>query len=218
MSIPTIVPYAMPSAADLPGNVVDWRPDPDRAALLIHDMQQYFVDFFPPGADPVVPLIRNIGRIRDAARRLGLPVFYTAQPGGMSRPERGLLLDMWGPGMSADPAGRRIVAPLAPGPADTVLTKWRYSAFARSDLEQRLAAAGRDQLVVCGVYAHVGCLITANDAFSRDIQPFLVADAVADFTAGEHRMALSWAARRCASVLTAAALLEALEPRRVTVA
>ena len=63
--------------------------------------------------------------------------------------------------------------------------------------------SGRDQLIVCGVYAHVGVLMTAVDAFTNDIQTFLVADAVADFSADYHRMALEYAAERCASVVTA---------------
>jgi isochorismate hydrolase len=216
MSIPTIVPYPMPAGDALPVNTVAWRPDPGRAALLVHDMQRYFLDFFPAGQEPVSSLVGNVRRIREAAARLGLPVFYTAQPGGMSPQDRGLLLDVWGPGMSSDPALRRIADEVAPRPGDTVLTKWRYSAFDRSDLYDLLVAAGRDQLVVCGVYAHVGCLMTASDAFSRDIQPFLVADAVADFTAGEHRMALTYAARRCASVLSTEAVLRALEPQHAT--
>ncbi|MEU8610206.1 isochorismatase family protein [Actinoplanes sp. NPDC048791] len=213
MSIPTIVPYGMPAGDALPVNTVHWQPEPSRAALLIHDMQRYFLGFFPPGQDPVVPLVEHTRQIRDAAARLGIPVFYTAQPGGMSPRDRGLLQDVWGPGMSDDPDGRRVVEEVAPRPEDTVVTKWRYSAFVRSDLDRRLARRGRDQLIICGVYAHVGCLMTACDAFSRDIQPFLVADAVADFSADEHRMALEYAARRCASVLSTRALLDALEHR-----
>jgi trans-2,3-dihydro-3-hydroxyanthranilic acid synthase len=201
MGIPPIVPYPMPDESTLPENRARWRPEPDRAVLLIHDMQRYFVDFLPDG-DPRDTLVANIAHIRDVATRVGIPVVYTAQPGSMTRDQRGLLYDMWGPGMSADPAGRAIVPELAPEPGDLVLTKWRYSAFHRSDLERYVRDEGRDQLIVCGVYGHVGCLMTACDAFTRDIQPFLVADAIADFTPEDHRLALEYAARRCAVVLS----------------
>ncbi|MFI9121224.1 isochorismatase family protein [Streptomyces bikiniensis] len=49
--------------------------------------------------------------------------------------------------------------------------------------------------MTCGVYAHLGVLPTAADAFMNDVQPFVVADAVADHSAEEHGMALRWAAR-----------------------
>ena len=104
--------------------------------------------------------------------------------------------------MRTAPDDRSVVSELAPAPGDWMFRKLRYSAFFRSDLLDRMRRSGRDQLIVCGVYAHVGVLITAVDAFSHDLQTFLVADAVADFTAGYHRMALEYAAERCASVVT----------------
>lgn len=216
MAIPPIRPYAMPDEAELPENVAGWRPDPRRAVLLIHDMQQYFVDFFPSG-EPVGTLVENIRRIRETAAGLGVPVVYTAQPGSMSRAERGLLHDMWGPGMNATQASRQIVAELAPGPDDEVLTKWRYSAFHRSRLEEIFRDSGRDQLIVCGIYAHVGVLMTACDAFTRDIQPFLVADAVADFTAEDHRMTIGYAAKRCAVTISTRRLVETLRAAELEV-
>jgi isochorismate hydrolase len=198
--IPPIEPYPLPSVADLPGNTAQWTVDPDRAALLVHDMQRYFLRPFPPTVRD--PLVHNAARLRGLASTQGIPVAYTAQPGGMTEESRGLLRDFWGPGMRVDPVDREVVEPLAPGPDDAVFTKWRYSAFFRSGLHEWLREHGRDQLVVCGVYAHVGVLMTAVEAFSNDIQPFLAADAVADFSAEYHWLAVEYAARRCAVVAT----------------
>ncbi len=210
MSIPSIAPYPMPTEADLPENRVSWTPDPERALLLIHDMQRYFLGYFPVDRSPRTDLVRNLQLIRKTADDLAVPVVYTAQPGRMMPAQRGLLHDFWGPGMTDAAADREIADEPAPAAGDVVLTKWRDSAFVRTDLERILADARRDQLIVCGVYANVGCLVTACDAFSRDVRRFFVADAVADFDAEEHRAALSYAARRCAVVMTTSALVEAL--------
>ncbi|MFE4535252.1 isochorismatase family protein [Streptomyces scopuliridis] len=201
--MPGIAPipaYPLPTAAELPISTARWTPDPSRAALLVHDMQRYFLAPFP--SEIREPLVRHCALLRERCAALGVPVFYTAQPGGMTDEERGLLKDFWGPGMRVDPVDRQIVTALAPRPADQVLTKWRYSAFFRSDLLAQLRAQGRDQLIVCGVYAHVGVLATALEAFTNDIQPFLVADAVGDFSAEYHRLALDYAAARCSVVTT----------------
>jgi isochorismate hydrolase len=125
----------------------------------------------------------------------------------MTDAQRGLLKDFWGPGMRASAADKQVVGPVAPAPGDWVLDKWRYSAFHQSDLLERMHAAGRDQLVICGVYAHIGVLSTAIEAFANDIETFLVADAVADFSERHHRLALGYAAQRCAVVLTAEEIL-----------
>ncbi|MGW3655166.1 isochorismatase family protein [Streptomyces sp. NPDC005151] len=212
MAMTPIEPYRMPGQGDLPTPAVTWRPAPDRAVVLVHDMQRYFLRPFPAGRSPLTELVGNVAKLLAAARTAGVPVVYTAQPGGMSRKDRGLLHDFWGPGMGVEEADRGIADEVAPERGDTVLTKWRYSAFFRSDLEERLRRSGRDQLIVCGVYAHMGCLITACDAFSRDIQPFLVADALADISLDDHLMALRYAADRCAVPLTVADVLAGLEP------
>ncbi|MEC4016948.1 isochorismatase family protein [Streptomyces sp. H27-D2] len=208
MALPAIPPYAMPTAAELPANRVDWTVDPERAVLLVHDLQNYFLGAFTAGTSPVTDLLANVARLKKDCERLGIPVVYSAQPGGQSAEERGLQQDFWGPGLPDDEHAEAIAEAVAPTDGDTVLTKWKYSAYVRTDLAERMAAQGRDQLVIVGVYAHIGVLMTACDAWMRDTQAFLVADAVADFSEADHRMALSWAAAKCAVVTTTDAVLE----------
>jgi bifunctional isochorismate lyase / aryl carrier protein len=218
MPLPKIAPYDMPTESELATSEVGWQLDTSRATLLIHDMQQYFVGAFPAGKAPMVDLVANIQQLRASAAELGMPVIYTAQPGAMTRAQRGLLHDFWGPGMGNDTYGKQIVAPLTPGAQDVVLTKWRYSAFHGTTLANILHRHRRDQLVICGIYAHIGCLMTACDAFTRDIEPFLVTDAVADFSLAQHRMGLDYAAQCCASTVSTRAILTELRSRGIPVA
>ncbi|WP_445148785.1 isochorismatase family protein [Baekduia sp. Peel2402] len=214
MSLPRINPYALPSAAALPSNRVAWRPDPSRCALLIHDMQDHFLRAFDRDASPIPEMMSNISALADRCRALGIPVVYSAQPGGQTLEQRGLLQDFWGDGIAAGPEGQAIIPELAPGPDDVVLTKWRYSAFVRTELDELLRVRGRDQLLIVGIYGHIGCLMTACHAFMQEVQPFLLADAIADFSADDHVRALEWAAARCAVVTTTAATLDDLAPAR----
>lgn len=212
MALPKIAPYSYREQEHQ--NRVNWRVDPARSALLVHDMQRYFVRAFELERDgqplPEAQIniaIANIRRLLDAAHVANIPVYYTAQPPRQNPADRRLLTDFWGDGLQDD-ENAQILDELAPTEADTVLTKWRYSAFVRSPLEEQLKDLGRDQLIIGGIYAHIGCLTTALEAFMRDIQPFVVADALADFTAEEHRMACEYASGRCARVLNTAEVLE----------
>ncbi|MCC8367240.1 isochorismatase family protein [Xenorhabdus sp. PB61.4] len=211
MSIPKLQDYTLPDEATLPVNKVEWQLEPQRAALLIHDMQEYFLNFWGKESKMVQQVINNIAILRARCHELGIPVFYTAQPDQQSDVERALLNDMWGPGLNLYPEQQKIATALAPEQQDTVLVKWRYSAFQRSDLETHLKERQRDQLMICGVYAHIGCLTTATDAFMRDIQAFMISDALADFSREEHMMALRYTASRSGQVLSTNMALSALD-------
>ncbi|AWO77370.1 isochorismatase [Serratia marcescens] len=209
MAIPKLNDYALPTADELPQNKVTWQVEPQRAALLIHDMQQYFLNFWGEDSALIKQVVENIANLRRYCKQQGIPVFYTAQPNQQSDEDRALLNDMWGPGLNKHPEQQAVTAALAPDEDDTVLVKWRYSAFHRSPLQEILQESGRDQLIICGVYAHIGCLTTAIDAFMRNIQPFMVADGLADFSRDEHLMALRYTAGRCGRVVTTGSLLPA---------
>ncbi|GAU66006.1 isochorismatase [Streptomyces sp. NBRC 110611] len=208
MALPAIAPYPLPARDELPANRVDWTVDPARAVLLVHDLQNHFLGAFPAGEQPLTGMLGNTARLLAGARRLGVPVVYSTQRGGQTPQERGLQLDFWGPGVADDPHALAIPDQVAPRPGDRMLTKWKYSAFVRTQLAELLRDTGRDQLVVVGVYAHIGVLMTACDAWMRDIQAFVVADAVADFSREDHDLALRWAAGRCAVVTTTDSLFQ----------
>ena len=181
MALPKIKPYTYVDREH--SNRVSWPVDPSRAVLLVHDMQVHFVQAFEganlgegndnPDAQINIA-IRNLRRLIDAAHAAGIPVYYTAQPPRQNPEDRRLLIDFWGDGLQNDESAR-VLDELAPTDRDTVLTKWRYSAF------------------------------------MRDIQPFMVADALADFSEEEHRIACEYASGRCARVLNTSDVLADLQ-------
>ena len=211
MAIPSISPYSMPMASDLPKNRVSWKANPKRSVLLIHDMQQYFLNAYTLGASPMIELIENIKLLKKQCEELGIPIVYTAQPGDQDPKDRALLTDFWGTGLADDLTETKIVDQLAPNPKDIVLTKWRYSAFKRTKLMEIMKENGRDQLIICGIYAHIGCLLTAADAFMQDIETFFACDAVADFSLEDHKMAMKYVAANCAVTTTTKTLLNEMK-------
>lgn len=206
--IPKIAGYEIPN--ELPQNRVDWLPDADRAVLLIHDMQDYFLDFWGDNSPFVKQLVSNIQNLKKYCRAVGVPVYYTAQPINQKPEDRALMCDFWGKGIDKQPHRKDIYKDLAPEEGDTVLVKHRYSAFQRSDLAQQMKAAGRDQIIIVGVYAHIGVLSIAIEAFMIDIQPFLVADCLGDFSKEKHETALNMAADFAGVVLTSRVAANAL--------
>ncbi|NMM39607.1 isochorismatase family protein [Pseudoalteromonas arctica] len=202
MTIPAIQDYAFPTANEYPAAKVDWAIEPKKAALLIHDMQDYFINFYHPASPMMSRVIKQISALKAWAKEQRIPVYYTAQPAEQSDESRGLLTDMWGPGLTAKPELANIVASLTPEQSDRLLTKWRYSAFFLSDLAEQMMQEQRDQLIICGIYAHIGVLQTAAEAFMKSIKPFVMADAIADFSRDDHLYALRYVQRNLGMVST----------------
>ncbi|MHC3916631.1 isochorismatase family protein [Alcaligenes nematophilus] len=211
MTIHALPSYELPQTPV--ANRVNWRPQANRAALLIHDMQTYFLQKYDMSQAPIPMLIERIAALREVCHKLGIPVFYTAQPTEQPEKDRALLNDFWGPGLTASEfhSQQAVVPELTPAENDIMLTKWRYSAFQRSDLREQLRKLGRDQLIITGVYAHIGCMTTALEAFMQDVQPFLAIDGVADFSLEEHYMAIRHVSQRCGVSLTCAEIQDSLQ-------
>ncbi|WP_296660912.1 isochorismatase family protein [Paraburkholderia sp.] len=198
-NIPSVITYKLPELAEFPSNIAKWKVDTNRAVFLIHDMQKYFIRSFDD--EIKIKLIRNIYLIKNWCIENNIPVAYSAQPGGMNEEQRGLLKDFWGAGMKIAAEDREVIDEISPTSGDWQFEKWRYSAFHRSNLLEKIKENKRDQLLITGVYAHVGVLATAVESFTNDLETFVVGDAIADFSHSHHRLTMEYAAERCAVVI-----------------
>lgn len=207
--VQTISAYPMPCASFLDANRVAWRLEPTRAALLVHDMQNYWVDRFEnPSA-----LLATTVALLDASRSAGMRIIYSVARRESRLEDRGLALDMWGAGMGGgrvDPRDEEIVAALAARKDDLIVEKRKYSAFFRTGLGEALKAQGIDQLVITGVYAHHGCMLSAADAYMRDVKPFFVIDATADHSQEQHEMTCRLIPSLCGQNVTTSQMLAAM--------
>ena len=78
-----------------------------------------------------------------------------------------------------------------PVAGDPVVTKHRYSAFMRTDLETVLRTAGIRTVVLTGVATNVCVETTARDAFMHDFYVVLCSDGTAAYSATEHDATLA---------------------------
>lgn len=201
MAIPKIPSYDVEGLmVHLQGNRVNWDLDPERSILLVHDMQEYFVKIYESPSPIMDRVINNIAKIKDWCKQNSVPVVYSAQPVDQRPEDRALLTDFWGEGLKSGQELEKITERLAPENSELLLKKWRYSAFQRTSLHQLMHEDKRDQLIIVGIYGHIGILATALEAFMTDIQVFAVGDAIGDFTEEQHTWALNYIATRCGMV------------------
>ncbi len=177
--------YQLPGADCLEFNRMTWQLNPDQAVLLIHDMQNYyFRPLLRHNPDMATTMLANISTIKKACLRMGIPVIYTEQR-PLTIAERGLLYDLWGAGMQGVDDEAAVVSAIEPS-GDYTIVKHKYSAFYNSKFADLLAELNRNQIIITGVYSHIGCMTTALDALMRDLKIFYVVDAVGDFSLDFH--------------------------------
>ncbi|MCY1399538.1 Peroxyureidoacrylate/ureidoacrylate amidohydrolase RutB [compost metagenome] len=156
--------------------VIDWQKE-DGFALQRHDQ-----------------VVANAASLIDAARGLGIPLFYTRHVNDAQGQDLA-------PGEPVDEQGKptsylagtraiEILDALAPQAGDVVIDKHRYSAFHGTRLTQMLHNRGIRHLVVFGVLTDVCVMTSVFDAYQHDFQLSLVADACTATTLAAHYSAL----------------------------
>ncbi len=208
-------PYELPGTECLQHNRVQWTVTPERAALLIHDMQKYYLRPLMGGGErPGRHLIENVKAVRETCVATNIPVIYSVASHCERVEQRGLLNDFWGGGMTNTLENVEVVDELKPdNNRDHIIVKHKYSAFYNSNLADTLKALKTDQLIITGVYSHIGCMATALDALMRDIQVFFVGDAVGDFSLDFHMSSIATVGNCCGQIYLTEMLKEALLPK-----
>ncbi len=161
---------------------------PEHSALLILDMQRYFLEdtshAYIPSARAIVPGIAKLAHhysLRD------LPVIYTRHVN--SETDAGMMSVWWHELIESSSAKSEII-PQFDQSRGLVLEKSQYDAFHETRLEELLREKGISQLVICGVMTHLCCETTARSAFVRGFEIFFTIDGTASYNEEFHTAAI----------------------------
>ena len=197
-------------------------PEPRRPALLFIDYYNAVFGDRPealPEATERFPsscglaaweALPSAERLLGAARRLGVPVFFTT---GETRPEagRGKVRATKRESVNSDPVwGATIVESLTPQPGETVIYKQRASGFFGTPLVSHLVQLGVDGLIVAGESTS-GCVrASVVDAYSYGFPVLLVEEATFDRSLISHKINLFDLHHKYAWVVKEAVALQAM--------
>lgn len=183
----------------------------DKAALLVIDMQQFFLDSDSPtfvcGGLAILP---NVKRLIAAFRETGRPVIYTRHvhhPDGL---DSGIMGWWWqGTCLEGTPESE-IHDDISPLAHEKVVLKHRYSTFYNTDLETVLRCLKIEDLVISGIMTNMCCESTARDAYYRDYRVFFLADGTGSINEEMHLASLLNLAFGFAFVTTTDEILRSL--------
>ncbi|MBI4317013.1 MAG: cysteine hydrolase [Chloroflexi bacterium] len=200
--------------------------DAGKTGLLFFDMlNAYFRKRGEPIAEAARPMVANCTRLADAAREVGIPVFYARadhRPDGLDsarlHTDTDISLRPWQdpdkeyarpfekvPGGSWE---AQVIDELRPQPDDYTILKHRWSAFHQTHLELSLRTRGIDTIILCGGSTEVGVASTAYSARDRDFQLIIVRDACATSHPDNHDALMYRVFPRMARVRTADQVIE----------
>jgi len=226
---PEVAPVAMPnppmpsaSAAASSGDGGPMRIDPNRAVLIIQDMQNdviidggAFADSGSPEHAKQQNVIENSKRLADACRRKGVLVIHVwlvCEPGHPAmKPNCPLVEGLMG--ANALVRGTWGVAPV-PGleqqAGDLVVEKMTMSAWESGRLENYIKGAGRDTIINTGAWTNMSVEHTARTGADKGYAIILPEDACSTMNADWHRASIEYAMTNVATVTTVDEVIAAI--------
>ena len=153
--------------------------EPENAALLVLDMQNYFLSesshAFVPSALAILPGVRQLIAAFGAHRR---PIIFTRHE---NTPADARLMAVWWHDLLAPNSPLAGIAAGIDTSLGKVVGKHQYDAFHETSLEAELLAQGVSQVVITGVMTHLCCETTARSAFMRGFEVFFCVDGTASY-------------------------------------
>jgi len=164
-------------------------PDKSEVALLLIDVIND-LDF--PEANQLLrfarPMARKILRLKQRAKKAGVPVIYVNDNFGRWRSDfRRQIAHCLRQGSR----GREIVSLLRPEEDDYFVLKPKHSGFFSTTLHTLLSYLDSKKLIITGIAGNFCVLFTANDAYMRDYDLIVPSDCIASNSAEENGQALS---------------------------
>ena len=165
--------------------------NPAKAALLVIDMQKFFLEPASPtftcGGLAILP---NVKRLLEVFRLRHCPVIFTRHVHHPDKLDAGIM-GWWWEGMCLEgSSASEVHDDIAPLPREKQVLKHRYSAFYNTDLETILRCLRVEDLVISGIMTNLCCESTARDAYFRDYRVFFPADATGTVSEEMHLASL----------------------------
>lgn len=161
---------------------------PTKAALLVLDMQRYFLEetshAFIPSAAAIIPRIQ---RLQKTFLDYRLPVVHTRN---INTLQNAGLMNSWWKELIVESNPLSEITSAVRDHRAAVFVKSQYDAFYNTDLEQWLTGRHVSQVVIAGVMTHLCCETTARSAFMRGFQVFFTVDATASYNRQFHQASL----------------------------
>ena len=171
------------------GNLHKARPlDLQKSALLVLDMQDYFLDSaahaFIPSGGSIIPGIQKLVAAFTQSRR---PVVFTRH---INTPEDAGTMSRWWRDVITDDNPLSRITDALDTSRGLILQKSQYDAFYNTKLVKILRENFATQVVITGVMTHLCCETTARSAFVRGFDVFFTVDGTATYNEDFHRAAL----------------------------
>jgi len=177
----------------------------ETAALLVLDMQRYFLDPKSHAFIPSAPFIlEKLSKAADNFISQGRPVIATQHVN--EEKDAGRMDDWWSELITTDHPLADI-DPNLKNKTEKIFSKPQYDAFYKTDLFSWLESKGIKQLVIGGVMTHLCCETTARSAFIRGYEVFFLIDGTATYNKEFHQASLQNLAHGFALLTTVDRLL-----------